>query len=123
MSALPVVVLSFCYARVGIVSNGIMALDTEDFEALWAMAAVINSVFSFLWDMVMDWGFLQPAPWSSNHFGLRPILLFRGVWGFYHLAILLNLLGRTLWSLRWSPQATAFLGTFFLGSLQQGAEV
>lgn len=122
LSALPIIVFSFGYARIG-TNIPWLVFDSDDFEAMWAMAAVINSIFSFLWDMVMDWGLLQPAPWSSPHFGLRPVLLFRDLWGFYHFSILLNLLGRTLWSLRWSPQATVFLGTFFLGSLQQAAEV
>lgn len=122
MSALPVIGFSYCYARTG-PRMAWLIFNSEDFEAMWAMAAVINSIFSFLWDMVMDWGLLQPAPWHTIHFGLRPVLLFRGIWGFYHIAIILNLSGRTLWSLRWSPQATAFLGSFFLGSFQQIAEI
>jgi len=122
LTALPVVFFSYLYARAGPMLPG---LGAEDFEAMWAIAAIINAVFSFIWDMVMDWGLMQPAPcegmrWS---FGLRPVLLFRGVCGFYHISIVLNLLGRTLWSLRWSPQATELLGSFFLGSLQQSAEV
>lgn len=118
LSALPIMLFALCHARAEASGPEWLLLRAEDYEALWAMAAVVNSVFSFVWDLVMDWGLLQPAP-----FGLRPVLLFRGVWGFYHLAITCNLLGRTLWSLRWSPQATLFLGGFFLTSLQQAAEV
>merc|ERR1740138_119940 len=100
-------------------------MEPEDFEVLWALAALINSVFSFMWDMAMDWGILQATgpPCRSTYFGLRPNLLFRGMWGFYHLAIILNLGGRPLWSLRWSTNATMFLGSFFLATFQQVAEV
>ncbi|CAE7736032.1 Comt, partial [Symbiodinium sp. CCMP2592] len=41
----------------------------------------------------------------------------------YYFAVFLNFIGRTLWSLRWSEQATVFLGAFFLSSVQQSAEV
>merc|ERR1712032_1539160 len=60
---------------------------------------------------------------AEDAVGLRPVLLFRGIWGFYHIAIVCNLLGRTLWSLRWSPYATELLGSYFLTSFQQSAEV
>mmetsp|Transcript_2632 Transcript_2632/g.7583 ORF Transcript_2632/g.7583 Transcript_2632/m.7583 type:complete len:406 (+) Transcript_2632:84-1301(+) len=123
LSALPVVLFSFAHARSGPHQSSWLVFIPEDFEAMWAMSAVINSIFSFMWDLVMDWGLLQPSDKQSNNFGLRPVLLFRGIWGFYHMAITFNLMGRTLWSLRWSPQATAFLGTFFLGTFQQFAEV
>jgi len=122
LSTLPVIFFSLCYAHSGL-NTSWLVFRPEDFEAMWAMSAVINSIFSFMWDMVMDWGLLQPGDKQQASWGLRPVLLFRGVWGFYHIAILCNLCGRTLWSLRWSPQATMFLGTFFLGSFQQVAEV
>mmetsp|Transcript_47891 Transcript_47891/g.138541 ORF Transcript_47891/g.138541 Transcript_47891/m.138541 type:complete len:430 (+) Transcript_47891:140-1429(+) len=120
LSTLPIIGFALCYVR----ADGFqLALGKEDFEALWALAAVLNSAFSFVWDLVMDWGLMQPAPWRSGSFGLRPVLFYRGIWGFYHFAILCDLLGRTLWSLRWSPQATLLLGSCLLAGLQQAAEV
>eukprot|EP00439_Symbiodinium_sp_Y106_P012107 s302_g1.t2 len=98
LSALPVVFFAMCHARV-------------------------NSVFSFLWDLVMDWGLLHLTPGKPAHFGLRPVLLFPGPALLYYFAVFLNFIGRTLWSLRWSEQATVFLGAFFLSSVQQSAEV
>lgn len=121
LSALPIMTLALCYARADGLQEAI--LGKADFEALWAVAAVLNSAFSFMWDLVMDWGLMQPAPWRSGNFGLRPVLFYRGIWGFYHFAIICNLFGRTLWSLRWSPQITLLLGSFLLASLQQAAEV
>jgi len=121
LSALPIIIFALCYARSGF-SVDWLIFGAEEFEALWAVSAVVNSIFSFLWDLVMDWGLLQPGT-TRKHFGLRPVLLFAGLPGLYYFVIICNLLGRTLWSLRWSPQATVFLGTFCLTSLQQGAEV
>lgn len=124
ISALPVVFFAMCHANAlpGISSS---LLSPDDFEAMWAMAGVVNAVFSFFWDLNMDWGLLQPGtvPFRSSHFGLRPVLLYKGLPGFYHSLIVLNLLGRMLWSLRWSEQATVFMGAFFLSSFQQAAEV
>jgi len=121
VSSLPIVLFAFCYAQ----NQPEFSMDPEDFEVLWALAAIVNSVFSLMWDLVMDWGILQATgpPCTSRHFGLRPNLLFRSMWGFYHFAILLNLGGRTMWSLRWSTTATLFLGSFFLSTVQQAAEV
>lgn len=129
MSAMPVIFFACCYAQSDDKITQDASLDATDFEAMWAAAAVVNAVFSFMWDMVMDWGLMQAAPMQGRKhgptwpMGLRPVLLFRGVWGFYYISIGCNLLGRTLWSLRWSEQATSMLGGFFLSSLQQAAEV
>jgi len=119
LSALPAVFFALLYTQ----GNRLVVLETEDFEAMWAVASMLNAVFSFVWDLVMDWGLMQPGPCLNGSFGLRPMLLFRGIWGFYYLSIAFNLMGRTLWSLRWSPQATELLGIQFLTTLQQGAEV
>jgi len=122
LSVTPVVFFAMCHAGAMPGLSGSM-LGREDFEAMWAMAAVVNSVFSFMWDLVMDWGLLQAYHGKSGRLALRPVLMYPGSGGVYYLAILLNLVGRTLWSLRWSEHATVFLGSFFLSSLQQAAEV
>eukprot|EP00434_Breviolum_minutum_P043857 symbB.v1.2.039114.t1/scaffold6356.1/size18794/2 len=122
-SALPVVFFAMCHARVVPGLSEASFLTSEDFEVLWALAAIVNSAFSFLWDLVMDWGLLHLMSHKCGNFGLRPVLLYPQPAIFYYLAIVLNLIGRTLWSLRWSEQATIFLGAFFLSSVQQAAEV
>merc|ERR1719506_2066864 len=78
-----------------------------------------------MWDLVFDWGLLHPSSASSKvntYTGLRPVLLLRPVTSVYHSAIVLNLIGRTLWSLRWSRQC-AYLGSFGCATVQQGSEV
>ncbi|CAK9093624.1 Polycystin-2 (Polycystic kidney disease 2 protein homolog) [Durusdinium trenchii] len=106
LSALPVVFFAMCHARVIPGINGSM-LTSEDFEVLWALAAIVNSAFSFLWDLVMDWGLLHWVPLKLGNFGLRPTLLYPQPPVVYYFAIVLNFIGRTLWSLRWSEQECA----------------
>lgn len=122
-STFPVVFFSLCYLKAGL--QPWLVLSAQDFEVMWALAAIVNAVFSFMWDLVMDWGLLQPGPGRKLQLstGLRPVLLFRSDWGFYHFAIVCNLLGRALWSLRWSISANDLLGNFLLGTLQQTLEV
>lgn len=36
-------------------SSGLIA--TEDIPRLWFLCALVNSLYSFLWDITMDWGF------------------------------------------------------------------
>eukprot|EP00435_Cladocopium_sp_Y103_P000192 s3138_g1.t1 len=122
-SALPVVFFAMCHARVIPGISDVSMFTSEDFEVLWALAAIVNSAFSFIWDLVMDWGLLHLMPHKPGNFGLRPVLLYPQPPIVYYLAIVLNFIGRTLWSLRWSEQATIFLGAFFLSSVQQAAEV
>lgn len=122
-SALPVVFFAMCHARVIPGISDLSIFTSEDFEVLWALAAIVNSAFSFIWDLVMDWGLLHLMPHKPGNFGLRPVLLYPQPPIVYYLAIVLNFIGRTLWSLRWSEQATIFLGAFFLSSVQQAAEV
>lgn len=128
LTSLPVVFCAYMYAQsrhdTPVLPGAVM--KQEEVEAWWAFASLVNTVFSSFWDLVMDWGLLQPSPWRKFHwwsFGLRPVLLFRSVWGFYHIAVICNLGGRTLWTLRWSPELSQFLGTLFLTTLQQAAEV
>merc|ERR1712139_665110 len=77
-----------------------------------------------MWDVVFDWGLLHPAPgrkWDRTS-GLRSVLLLRPIIPVYHLAVCFNLVGRTLWSLRWSKNC-ALLGGFACATIQQGSEV
>lgn len=55
--------------------------------------AVLSSVGSFSWDIMMDWGLGRSS--SRRHCGLREFLLFRGT-GVYYAAVFLNLVLR-LW--------------------------
>mmetsp|Transcript_24499 Transcript_24499/g.37219 ORF Transcript_24499/g.37219 Transcript_24499/m.37219 type:complete len:222 (+) Transcript_24499:2-667(+) len=118
LTAVPVIFFAFLYTQPDAASP--LGYSSQDFEFMFAIAAVVNSMFSYLWDLVMDWGLLQAG---AEPFGLRSVLLFRGIWGCYYLVIVTNLVGRGLWSLRWVPQVVVFFGPFTLVTLQQAAEV
>merc|ERR1711933_341571 len=119
VSALPIVVFALLYQSAAYRGG----LQAEDFEVCWALAAIVNSGFSFMWDLTMDWGLLQPSSFKDKSLCLRPVLVLRGVFGFYYAAILWNGVGRSLWTLRWSPEAKLLLGALCLTNLQQAAEV
>merc|ERR1712086_64206 len=44
-------------------------------EPVWAVAVVVNSTYSFSWDIMMDWGLLErpneQAPWSRSNWRVR----------------------------------------------------
>mmetsp|Transcript_52967 Transcript_52967/g.124057 ORF Transcript_52967/g.124057 Transcript_52967/m.124057 type:complete len:429 (+) Transcript_52967:137-1423(+) len=111
MSALPVILFSFFFKHAA--ADG----DVAGIEELWMFAALVNAVFSAMWDLVFDWGLLQPS-----NMGLRPVLLLRPAFPTYHCMVALNLTGRTLWSLQWSSECKA-LGTAVCGTVQQCLEV
>eukprot|EP00450_Noctiluca_scintillans_P024071 CAMPEP_0194533566 /NCGR_PEP_ID=MMETSP0253-20130528/71470_1 /TAXON_ID=2966 /ORGANISM="Noctiluca scintillans" /LENGTH=390 /DNA_ID=CAMNT_0039379129 /DNA_START=16 /DNA_END=1185 /DNA_ORIENTATION=+ len=127
MSAWPVVACSFLHARSLADTSSI--LSPEDIEALWAFTAVVNSLFSAFWDLVFDWGLLQASP-ARRHvveksqctLGLRPVLLYRPYIFAYHLLMVVNMFGRTLWSLRWSPLCGQ-LGSMVCSSVGQICEI
>lgn len=124
LSALPVILCAYGY-----LNSKSSPIESEAFEALWAWAALINAVFSCMWDLVMDWGLLQPPAWGSrgtkvscSAMVLRPTLLLHSSPVMYHTVIATNMVGRTLWSLRWSTSCRA-LGAFTCPSVQQACEV
>ena len=62
---------------------------------LWVMLA--NSLYSFAWDVIMDWGL---GHIGARHCGLRPALLFGTSWQYY-AAIAADFFLRTVWVLKY----------------------
>jgi hypothetical protein len=60
---------------------------------IWIVAIAVSSVYSFLWDVCVDWGLGQ---WQSKNWLLRDVLLVGR--GYYYLAIVLDLFGRFFWA-------------------------
>eukprot|EP00929_Paragymnodinium_shiwhaense_P081406 TRINITY_DN42583_c0_g1_i1.p1 TRINITY_DN42583_c0_g1~~TRINITY_DN42583_c0_g1_i1.p1 ORF type:complete len:424 (+),score=25.08 TRINITY_DN42583_c0_g1_i1:93-1364(+) len=119
MTALPVIFFALCHETLDPRGE---AVGTAGFEVLWALAAILNSVCSFMWDLTMDWGFLNPAS-GKGSMGLRPTLLFRDVSTVYYVVVVCNVFGRTMWSLRWSSAASSMLGSLTVATTQQVIEV
>ena len=61
--------------------------------AIFITVAVVNSIYSTLWDLFMDWSLLQP---SAKHKFLRPVLGYKSPW-YYYSAIVFDVLLRFNW--------------------------
>lgn len=61
--------------------------------ALFITFASINSIYSTLWDLLMDWSLLQP---SAEHKFLRPVLSYKSPW-YYYAAMVFDVLLRFNW--------------------------
>lgn len=78
----------------------------------WLAAVLVNSLYSFYWDVAKDWDLTLFAPRrernSPHHaWGLRDRLLFRSA-GLYHAVIGLDLMLRCTWSMKLSPHLYQF---------------
>ncbi|KFA66470.1 hypothetical protein S40285_00755 [Stachybotrys chlorohalonatus IBT 40285] len=78
----------------------------------WLVAVLINSLYSFYWDVTKDWDltlFLSKRDRTSSHhpWGLRDKLLFRP-FNVYYLVIALDLVLRCTWSMKLSPHLDKF---------------
>jgi len=76
-------------------------LDAHDqhLQILWLYCVTINTLYSFLWDILMDWGLARDAnarfPLLRNHLVYQSPLP-------YYLAMVLDLCLRLCWSLKLS---------------------
>lgn len=68
------------------------------FKNIWWLLALISTVYSYAWDLKMDFGFLQPG----KNYPLREKLSYKNKF-FYYFAIVVNLFLRFMWVLTVSP--------------------
>jgi hypothetical protein len=132
LSAIPVVFLSSAQ-RIGQGQGN----EHHHLNSLWILALLINSFFSYYWDVVIDWS-LARRPISSNSSSrtpirnfsvplrfsstsresfpilLRPHRLFPSI--FYYFCMVFNFAFRFLWTLRLSSHVPT-LGLFSLAEL------
>lgn len=82
----------------------------EDIFYLWLGSHTVNTIYSFWWDISRDWDLkLLVTGGSKGHaFGLRQDLLLFGPLGYY-LAIFSDLVLRSLWILKISPDIDRIL--------------
>lgn len=108
-SAFPVIVLSalqrslsFNHSHVGLSESGLYRL--------WLAAVLVNSSFSFYWDVEKDWDltlFTKDRSAPDHPWGLRRRLYFQSTEAYY-VAIVLDFLLRCTWSLKLSPHVGHF---------------
>eukprot|EP00736_Rhodelphis_marinus_P006340 Rmarinus@m.1259 len=71
------------------------------YKLLYVMLLAMSTLYTFAWDIKMDWGLLEPgSPWPF----LRRRLMFRRVW-VYYVAMVADFFLRFLWTLTLVPAA------------------
>ncbi|KAG0017389.1 hypothetical protein BGZ81_010774 [Podila clonocystis] len=74
-------------------------------KAAYILIATFTSVYTFIWDVYMDWGlfrFGKHGGGANGHPFLRQELVYSRTW-VYYLAIVLDLFGRFSWIVRFMP--------------------
>ncbi|KAJ1962726.1 Signal transduction protein [Dipsacomyces acuminosporus] len=71
---------------------------------LWVASAIINSCFTSLWDLLMDWGLFESG---SKHRFLRSELKYERAW-LYYVAIVMDVILRFVWITQISPTFFSF---------------
>ncbi|KAI9314499.1 EXS family-domain-containing protein [Dichotomocladium elegans] len=114
-SAFPVIILSatekradYWVSTTGSVPSTWWVSDTNLFR-LWMFFVCVNSMYSFWWDISIDWSLMQLTSSPMNNHGERgtPILQFRRTLHFqhpfwYYCAMMIDFVLRTTWSLKLS---------------------
>lgn len=90
-------------------------------RSAWLASILVNSLYSFYWDVAKDWGLTLFSPRRERNlphhsWGLRHRLVFRSA-GLYYAAVGLDLMLRCTWSVKLSPhlyRLSDFEGGIFL---------
>lgn len=129
-SAFPVIVLSALQRKLSVDHTQVGLSEATVYRA-WLVAVLINSFYSFYWDVAKDWdlelfsyvssGQRSHSSFQSNPTILRPKLMFHSR-TLYYSAILIDFLLRFTWSLKLSPHLDHFAdfesGIFLLELLE-----
>ncbi|EPS39345.1 hypothetical protein H072_6880 [Dactylellina haptotyla CBS 200.50] len=102
-SAFPVILFSALQNTTEVGSTGITG--EAALYRFWLLAVLVNSFFSFYWDVARDWdlSFFSSTRSNPEHpYGLRQNMIFP-VPSVYYSAIFLDCLLRLTWSLKLSP--------------------
>lgn len=98
-------------------------ITTTTLYRFWLLSVLINSLYSFYWDVTKDWDLTLLTPSSRNtaSYPLRP-RLYLPTKELYYMAILFDFLLRFTWSLKLSPHLDHFAdfesGIFLLEVLE-----
>jgi hypothetical protein len=108
-TAFPVIILSAMQRSSSEASTNPSTADASLYR-LWLLAVIVNSLYSFYWDVANDWDLTLLSPSRSNPehpYGLRRKMVFRAS-EIYYIAIGLDLLLRITWTLKLSPHLDQF---------------
>lgn len=110
-SAFPVILLSALQRSLSY-DHASIGMSATMVYRLWLFAVMLNSFYSFYWDVAKDWDlslFSSSRDRSSPHhpWGLRRVLTFRSP-QLYYAAIVVDFVLRCTWSLKLSPHLDHF---------------
>ncbi len=108
-TAFPVIILSALQRSSSDATTTATAAETSLYR-LWLLAVIVNSLYSFYWDVANDWDLtlLSSARSNPEHpYGLRRKMVFRAS-EIYYVAIGLDFLLRITWTLKLSPHLDQF---------------
>ncbi|ELR12179.1 SPX domain containing protein [Acanthamoeba castellanii str. Neff] len=88
--ALSVVLLSQLYGDLS------SAGEWSAIRVLWCIAFIVSTLYSYLWDIFMDWGL---GRWHSQNFPLRDELFYSNRKWFYYYCIVSNFVFRFFWTI------------------------
>ncbi|KAK4056864.1 Xenotropic and polytropic retrovirus receptor 1 [Microbotryomycetes sp. JL221] len=88
---------------------------------LWILFAVINSVYTSSWDILMDWSLLRK---DSRHYMLRNNLAFfkDSPW-MYYVAIVFNVLTRFAWVIYLAPDSSLTLKGYIVALVEASRRI
>ncbi|CAL3961868.1 hypothetical protein PZA11_000814 [Diplocarpon coronariae] len=122
-SAFPVIILSALQRNLSLNHDAVGLTETSLYRA-WICAVLLNSLYSFYWDIGKDWDLTLFTPSKTPRntpYGLRPRLYFPTP-RLYYGAIALDLCLRCTWSLKLSPHMDHFAdfesGIFVMETLE-----
>lgn len=110
-SAFPVIILSALQRSLSF-DQASIGMSEASLYRLWLFAVLVNSFYSFYWDVAKDWDLTlfssSRERMSPDHpFGLRRRLYFE-MKELYYVAIAMDLILRCTWSLKLSPHLDHF---------------
>jgi hypothetical protein len=87
----------YCVAIIVAVTS-FFASNNSVFRNIWWLIALLSTIYSYIWDIKKDFGFLQPG----ENYPLREKLSYKNKL-FYYVCLITNLFLRCMWVLTVSP--------------------
>ncbi|ESZ98256.1 hypothetical protein SBOR_1352 [Sclerotinia borealis F-4128] len=121
-TAFPVIIFSAMQRNLSVNETSIN-ITTTTLYRLWLISVLVNSLYSFYWDIAKDWDLtlLNPSSKNTTSYPLRPRLYLPSQ-DLYYIAIFLDFILRLTWSLKLSPHLDHFAdfesGIFLLEILE-----
>lgn len=86
--------------------------SSSSFFYFWIAALVISSIYTYSWDVIMDWGLMNVR--STENCLLRNELVYSKP--YYHMAYIGDFVGRTMWAFTISLNQVGNIDSDWLGT-------